>query len=189
MDSKILTNENIQFKANQGIYSEGSLKFYVITKKAAIDQSHSARCCDYWGTCSHSNTVSVDLNDYAGDYYESSTEIHSGSSQILYVSALSSNDEDYYYFSDLSTGTYKITAIIIYNNNNYTNNLTDLDCEVFTANGTKIYEDTDSGNVNLNSSFNGGSQYYIKIFNKYDNLYSTNSQMYKYAIKIEGVST
>lgn len=155
-DNVILTNENIYYKANQGAYADGELRFFLITKSAVIDQPHTERCCVYFYQCSHTTPVYFKHLDKAGDYLETSVGISAGSTNARIDFA---KDHDVYYFTATQSKTYTITTT--------TTSSANLNCYVYDNNSpNRIGTDTNTGQVNLSVSLSAGSQYYIEIYNQ-----------------------
>lgn len=101
----VLTNANIRIRANEGVYANGELKFFVITRPATWDYPHAHHCCLDW-PCSHAQSALYYL-DIAGDYFQTASVIASGSklARIDYA-----KDHDVYRFVPSTSKTYTITT-------------------------------------------------------------------------------
>ena len=151
-NSIVLTNSNIIARANEGAYSNGSLKFFVITKSAIIDHPHGTRCCTSW-PCSHSQS-SLFYSDKAGDYLQTSVTKYTGNTSARMDFA---QDHDVYCFTPTTTKTYTISTTC--------SSDVDIDCKVYNASGSMINSSTSTGQVNLSISLTAGQTYYFDIYN------------------------
>lgn len=147
LESKVkLTNSNIRAKANEGIYANGLLKFFEITKSAVIDHPHSAQQKDVENTLYYL--------DKAGDYIQTSVTKSLGNTSARIDFA---DDHDVYSFIVPYSKVYTIKTTCSTNS--------DLDCIVRNANGSIITKLTSTGQVDTTMNLTKGKRYYFEIYN------------------------
>lgn len=141
-----LTNENIISSANQGSYSGGQLKFFVITRDAVPDHPH--------GKSNNISACTLYYKDIAGDLMFTSTDISVGTKQasIDYY-----DDVDYYAFTPNSTKKYTLSTAC---NSGY-----DIDGAIYDSNGNLISKIINSGQINQTFDLNVGKRYFVEIYN------------------------
>lgn len=149
---RLLTNENIRQFANEGIYANGPLKFFYITKSSVTDYPHEERCCNNW-PCTHTQTA-LQLREVAGDHLQTSKTITTGniSCRIDYCA-----DHDIYCYTPTESRLYTITTTCSSGAN--------LNCKVFSNNGYLLTYDTYSGQVNISIILYANQNYYFDIYN------------------------
>lgn len=140
---KVLTNSNIKIYANEGAYKNGSLKFFIITKAAVIDQPHSDRSLNL-----------LYHKELAGDYFKTAVTKTTGSTSARIDFA---KDHDVYCFKATSTKTYTIKTS--------GSSESDLDCKIYDATGSLLKTNTAVGEANTTISLSAGRTYFIDIYN------------------------
>lgn len=148
----VLTNANIRIRANEGVYANGELKFFVITRPATWDYPHAHHCCLDW-PCSHAQSALYYL-DIAGDYFQTASVIASGSklARIDYA-----KDHDVYRFVPSTSKTYTITTTC--------SSGADLDCKIYDAYGSHFAQSVAVGQVNITLALQAGKAYYFDVYN------------------------
>ena len=142
----ILTNNNIASKANEGFYENGSLKFFIITKKAIYDSLFTSHCCYKAPRCpDHSINVNSVASETAGDYLETC--------RYLTVNSLNGKldfkkDHDVFCYQMATGRNYTITA-------------GNANIAVYNADGVKINPVSNTTNTYF---LNGGLTYYIDVY-------------------------
>ena len=148
---RILTNTNLYSKANKGKYSNGNLRFFVITKKAELDNPHTSREA-FW-PYSYNNVSTMVASEKAGDYMENAVQVipgnHSCKIDFNY-------DEDYFFVPISSTQAYTIKPI---------SGVGTIKCTVMTNTGNVLGTCYSSSSTGITLNLNAGSQYYIKTEN------------------------
>lgn len=160
----ILDNSNIKALANQGFYNGGDLRFYEISKNAAMDFSHNPRCCNYM-PCNHIQT-SLTYLERAGDYLQNSKLMSQPDSIFARFDYL--NDHDVYCFTPPETRYYTISINSPYNDV--------LKHELRDNCGVSMQSGAYAGNTSYPVRLVHGIKYYFDISNnehKVDNYYFT----------------
>lgn len=142
----LLTNNNIYYKANEGNYSGGTVKFFIITKNTIVDVPHeggSRNSPPYRQPPYNNNLCTIYYKEIAGDYLETSKTLpFSGEARADHL-----KDHDVYCFEQATGKNYIVSAgnltITVYNND-----------------GAEI--DPVSGYTNK-YYLNGGNRYYIDV--------------------------
>lgn len=154
-----LNNKNIKQYAGDGKYSSSSLKFLIITKDAVSDYPHKP--LDYHDT----TATPLFFTDMAGDNMFTSSSISIGEQEACIDTY---NDVDFYVFKPTATRNYTIQTTSFRKDKNgvigYID-VDDLDCEIYDKNGSLLYTDKLSGQVNKECNLTGGQNYFIKIYN------------------------
>lgn len=141
-----LTNDNIQQLANQGLYSGGELKFFIITRDAVADHPH--------GIANDTTQSTLYNKDIAGDFMFTSATLSVGTKQACFDYY---DDVDYYAFTPSSTKTYTLSTTC--------SSSFDIDGMIYDCNGNKIVSATNAGQINVTFSATSGKRYFIKIYN------------------------
>lgn len=151
-DGRILTNENIITKAKQGMYENGVLRFYKVTKDSVIDTMHLSRGSSW--PASNSNYSHMVECEKAGDYYENALEIVPCDHEfrINY-----DKDHDCYFIPITETGNYTIKAIPNYSSYTLKYVLTD-------RSGNYIGDSLSTNSNGISAGLYAGSQYYLDIY-------------------------
>jgi len=141
-----LTNSNIQTLANQGAYSNGELKFFIITRDAVEDHPHGIR--------SNYTETTLYYKDIAGDNMFNSASITVSTKEACFDYY---DDVDYYVFTPSSSRIYTLTTDC---EMGY-----DIDGAIYDYNGNLIASATNVGQINKSFSAISGKRYFIKIYN------------------------
>lgn len=140
----VLTNSNIQSRANEGNYSNGDLKFFEITKPANWDLLHQGR-----------NSSGIQLSvcsDGAGDHLQNAkTLTSSGDTGWLDHP----KDRDVYRFAVDSSAYHYIEV--------YSDYSVVYKCELYDETGQSLTEQTGYMDVVFNYYLIGGTTYYLAI--------------------------
>ena len=170
--SIVLTNDNIISQALKGIYVNGQVTLYEITKNAIIDCAHNKRCCDAFYQCNHTKIVNFAGFIKGGEYFETACSKTVGHNSGLMDF---NKDQDVFYFTPSSTKTYTINistpyeseATVFYDDHpNQDEEIPEksLKCKVYNSNGVLIASDDDGGNVLINIALTSGQKYYIILY-------------------------
>ncbi|MGE5404932.1 MAG: hypothetical protein ACM3PP_08330 [Candidatus Saccharibacteria bacterium] len=147
VDSVPLKNENIKAKANQGLYSSGPLKFFLITKDAVTDYPHGAYDAA-------ANQEPLYFADKAGEYPITATNANVGP---IPANMDFAKDTDVYCFRPSVSKTYVLSTSCASD--------ADLDAVLYDSSGMRINYDGSVGQVNMSHALVAGNKYYIRITN------------------------
>ena len=151
-----LTNSNIQVKANEGIYANGSLKFFYITKSAVVDFPHGDGIT-YVNNHSPAFTTTLTLDNSGEDFWNSKnygmisgTNVYfSGRFDYPYdadcFSFIAPAFDEYHFYV-----TSNVSPIVTY--------IFDENMDVYLA-----YNVTGSAPYLLSANLNAGRRYYIQF--------------------------
>lgn len=148
---KVLTNSNINKYANEGMYTGGPIRYYLITKDAITDYPHGSNYPDY------GSEAALSYKNYsyrAGDDFKTSCLIPSSCSFKAKFDYF--DDYDFYYFTATWPGTYRITTSSGY----------DIDGQIWIKGSTTYSSyDRDSGDINnLKIFLTPGQTVYVKVW-------------------------
>lgn len=150
-----LTNSNIITRANEGRYSGGSLKFFIITRDGVIDHPHNARDASFRVTGLYDLDVAGDEPN-ASNYYG----IIYGNGGIFDFG----NDVDCFYYYPAATGYCTATGYSSQSGSS-------LSIWMFDSAGNSYGYATGSSVVSFTAYLTSGTHYYIAIWD--DSHYQT----------------
>lgn len=156
----ILTNSNIQAKANEGIYAGGQIKFFIITKNAIMDNPHGDFCCYPENRpCNHPQNT-LYYREQAGDYFQTSKTMTLGtiSGKFDY-----SEDHDVFCFIPQTTRVYNVSGSMTSTSDN-------IDCIVYDNSSTKLRGIEEIGNFSVSYKMIAGQRYFFDVYNKSNNV-------------------
>ena len=182
-DNEILMNGNIVSKSRQDIYTNGQIKFFLITKPMVADYPHGEACCSAFWECNHSGDgcgctgtcnclpTQLFLKDTAGDTPEQSTSVFTGSKQCQFDFA---NDVDCFAFCPAVSGTYSFATTSTSNDAYIVGTLYD-------RFGTVLDESDQTAHIQITRYLTAGQMYYLRL-SDYDDY------TYPYTLIIQKVS-
>lgn len=151
---RILTNENIMSLANEGEYSGGELKFYLITKNAIVDYAHDHR--------PGSGQIALFYKELAGDYLETAVSISTG---VNYGRIDFAEDNDCFYISVSSSREYNINIDEYFRLNDEHRTNSNIRCILYNNEGTPLGNCTSLGTSTLSVNLYPGTRYFLKVIN------------------------
>ncbi len=149
-DGVILTNDNIWEKANQGDYSGGNLRFFIITNKyAVIDYPFTQKDSAF---PFHTTQVSTVFKEIAGEYPETAVDYTIGQEKSCRGDFV--KDTDVFRTVPTTTKQFVITA--------QRSSSLPMQCKVYNNSGFLVASaNSSSGSISLNVNMTAGNKYYI----------------------------
>ena len=136
--------------ANHGFYSDGALKFFIITRNAILDHPHAHP--------SNNEATQLYYTDEAGDFKSTANTIYTGTTSGQFDFKL---DIDYFVFQPSSTKNYSLVS------SNSSGD--DINAVIYDKNGSIIVDASNIGQVNTLFYAISGNRYFIKLYNQSEN--------------------